>query len=60
MKSMIKGKMVKTDRPKVNVQEVNCECISCNWQGDVEDTKINELGTMLCPKCNDEVILYEN
>lgn len=61
MKSTLKGKMVKIERPKVNVKEhVNCECLECGWQGDVEETKFNDLGTMLCPKCKDEVILYED
>lgn len=60
MKSKIKGKMVKTDRPKVNVGGVNCECMKCSWEGDIEQTKSNDYGDVLCPKCKDIVIVYED
>jgi Zn finger protein HypA/HybF involved in hydrogenase expression len=61
MKNKLKGKMVKTSRPKVDVQElVNCECISCSWTGDLDETKVNDLGTMLCPNCKNEVMIYED
>lgn len=60
MKNKIKGKMVKTDRPKVNVSDVNCECMSCGWQGDIEQTKSNAYGDVLCPKCRDVVVIYED
>jgi hypothetical protein len=60
MKNTLKGKMVKTERPKYKSSEINCECISCGWEGDVEDCKVNELGTLLCPECVDQVIIYED
>ena len=60
MKNKLKGKMVKTNRPKANVKEVNCECLQCGWLGDLEDTKLNEYGNMLCPKCKDKVLIYED
>lgn len=60
MKNTLKGKMVKTERPKVNVNEVNCECLNCLWEGVVKDTKTNNDGDHLCPDCLDKVIVYEN
>lgn len=60
MKDRLKGKMVKTERPKFDTNEINCECLNCGWQGDVEGTKVNDYGDMLCPKCKDPVIIYED
>ena len=60
MKHNIKGKMVKSKRPKVDTNEIKCECLTCNWQGEVESTKLNDYGSMLCPKCKDIIIMYEN
>ena len=60
MKNTLKGKMVKTDRPKVSVNEVNCECLNCLWEGNIKDTKTNNEGDYLCPDCLDKVIVYEN
>lgn len=59
MKNTLKGKMVKTNRPRVNVNEVNCECLYCNWAGNIKETKSSEEGYYLCPKCFDKVIVYE-
>lgn len=61
MKNILKGKMVKTQRPKINVQEsIDCECMVCDWMGDVESTKVDNKGHMICPNCKKEVIVYEN
>lgn len=60
MKNKLKGKMVKTERPKLSVENVNCECLSCNWQGLIESTKTNINGDLLCPKCKEKVIVFED
>lgn len=60
MKNTLKGKMVKTERPKVNINEVGCECMNCLWEGSVKDTTTNDKGEYLCPDCFDVVIVYEN
>ena len=60
MKDILKGKMIKTDRPKVLVNELKCECLNCLWEGIIKDTKISAGGEYLCPDCFDEVIVYEN
>lgn len=60
MKSKIKGKMVKTNRPKADTKGVNCECLNCDWSGDLEETRVNYYSNMICPKCKDVVIIYED
>lgn len=60
MKDILKGKMIKPNRPKVDVNQVNCECLKCDWQGDIQDTKTNDYGDILCPKCKDNVVIYED
>lgn len=61
MKNKLKGKMVKTQRPKVNVVEhVVCECMHCEWEGSIELTKTDVTGQMLCPQCKEKVIIFEN
>lgn len=60
MKDILKGKMIKTNRPKVDVSQVNCECLKCNWEGSIEDTKANDYGDILCPVCKDNVVIYED
>jgi hypothetical protein len=61
MKNKLKGKMVKTQRPKVNVvEQVICECLSCDWEGSIDTTKTDKSGQMLCPLCKDKVIIFEN
>ena len=59
MKNKLKGKMVKTDRPKVDMSEVVCECLSCKWTGNIEDTKTVNYKDLLCPVCSDRVVIYE-
>jgi Zn finger protein HypA/HybF involved in hydrogenase expression len=60
MKDKLKGKMVKTDRPKYDTTEISCECLKCGWIGPIEDTKTDNYGTTHCPVCKDEIIVYED
>lgn len=61
MKDKIKGKMVKENRPKFNTtDEVNCECMSCDWKGNVIDTKLDNARNNVCPLCKDQVMIYED
>lgn len=57
MKHRLKGKMVKTIRPKVDTSQFDCECLKCKWAGYIEDTSKNEQGEMLCPNCKDKVLI---
>jgi hypothetical protein len=61
MKDKIKGKIVKENRPKFNhIKKINCECISCDWSGDVIDTDVDVTGHNTCPICQDQVLIYED
>lgn len=60
MKDITKGKMVKEQRPKLNTNTIICECIVCNWNGDIEETSINDYGDLLCPDCKQNILIYEN
>lgn len=60
MKNTLKGKMVKTERPRVDVNHVNCECLECTWQGDMTETKVNDYGSTVCPECLSQVVIYED
>lgn len=60
MKNTLKGKMVKTERPKVDVNNVNCECLECNWKGDIIDTRLNDYGSSCCPECLSQVVIFED
>ena len=59
MKDILKGKMVKEQRPKVNTDKLICECIICSWQGDIEEPTVDEYGSLRCPDCNQNVLIYE-
>lgn len=60
MKDTIKRKMIKEQRPKFNTDILICECINCDWEGDIEKTKINDYGNLLCPDCNQNILIYQN
>lgn len=60
MKDTLKGKMIKTNRPKVDVNQVSCECLKCGWEGNIEDTKTNDYGDILCHVCKDNLVIYED
>lgn len=57
MKNKLKGKMVKAERPKIDTKQFDCECLQCGWLGSIEDTRVNDYGDMLCPKCKDLVLI---
>lgn len=59
MKEIVKETIIKHERPKVDTDKLICECIICSWRGDLEQTNIDDYGSLRCPDCNQNTLIYE-